>query len=177
MYTLQGKPDQHAICIPRSVRIWSQTIRISRGQRIATFRESSTDLDGSHYSREKGIPDYIPSTSADRFAGPHPVSLLLSTKEVVGLSQASVDSGLLGLPGSYHRHAIGTYNTCSRWPTHRSLTDTGGGLQPARVPRLVSGYPISTYATSRSDVKHLSLNRGLSTTRRLPKTIATHSNF
>jgi hypothetical protein len=37
----------------------------------------------SHYSREKGIPDYIPSTSADRSAGPHPVSLPLSTKEVV----------------------------------------------------------------------------------------------
>jgi hypothetical protein len=37
----------------------------------------------SHYSREKGIPDYIPSVLADRFAGPYPVSLLLSTKEVV----------------------------------------------------------------------------------------------
>jgi hypothetical protein len=37
----------------------------------------------SHYSREKGIPDYIPSTPADRSAGPHPVSLPLSTKEVV----------------------------------------------------------------------------------------------
>jgi hypothetical protein len=38
MYTLQEKPDQHATHIPRSVRIWSQTICISCGQRMATFR-------------------------------------------------------------------------------------------------------------------------------------------
>jgi hypothetical protein len=44
------KPDQHATCIPRSARVWSQTIRISRGQRIASFRGSSTYLDGSHCS-------------------------------------------------------------------------------------------------------------------------------
>jgi hypothetical protein len=37
MYTLQGKPDQHATRIPHSIRVWSQTIRISRGQCIATF--------------------------------------------------------------------------------------------------------------------------------------------
>jgi hypothetical protein len=102
MYTLQGKPNQYTIRIPRSVCVWSQTIHISHGQRIATFRESPTDLDGSHYSREKRISDYIPSTPTDRSAGLHPISLLLSTKEVVGLSQASVDGGLLGLPDLYH---------------------------------------------------------------------------
>jgi hypothetical protein len=32
----------------------------------------------------------------------------------VGKSQAFVDIRLLGLPGPYHRHAIGTFNTCSR---------------------------------------------------------------
>jgi hypothetical protein len=37
IYTLQGKSDQHATRIPCSVRVWSQTICISRGQRIATF--------------------------------------------------------------------------------------------------------------------------------------------
>jgi hypothetical protein len=37
----------------------------------------------SHYTREKVIPDYIPSMSADRSMDSHPVSLLLSTKEVV----------------------------------------------------------------------------------------------
>jgi hypothetical protein len=37
----------------------------------------------SHYSLEKGIPNYIPSTLADRSMDPHSVSLLPSTKEVV----------------------------------------------------------------------------------------------
>jgi hypothetical protein len=134
MYTLQGKPNQHATRIPCLVRVWSQTIRISCGQCIATFHESPTDLDRSYYSQEKGIPDYTLSTSADRSVRLHPVSLPLSTKEVVGLSQASVDSRLLGLSGLYLRHAIGTFNTCSCGPTHRSLTDTGGGYNHLRNP-------------------------------------------
>jgi hypothetical protein len=49
------------------------------------------------------------------------------TNEAVDLSQASIDVKLLGLLGPYHHHVIGTFNTCSRGPTHRSLTDTGGG--------------------------------------------------
>jgi hypothetical protein len=47
--------------------------------------------------------------------------------EAVRLGQASADDRLLGLPGPYHLHVIGTFNTCSRVPTPRSLTDTGGG--------------------------------------------------
>jgi hypothetical protein len=47
--------------------------------------------------------------------------------EVRGISQAPDDDQLLGLPVPYHRHAIDTFNTCSRGPTHRSLTNTGGG--------------------------------------------------
>jgi hypothetical protein len=129
----KGNPTKHATCIPRSVHIRSQTIRISCGQRIATFRESLTNLDGSHYSQEKGIPDYTLSAPADRSASPHPVSLPLSTKEVVGLSQASVNSRLIGLPGTYLRHAIGTFNTCSWRPTHQSLTDIGGGYNHLRA--------------------------------------------
>jgi hypothetical protein len=47
--------------------------------------------------------------------------------EAVHLRQAPVDGRLLGLPGPYHRHTIRTFNTCSRVPTPRSLTDTAGG--------------------------------------------------
>jgi hypothetical protein len=47
--------------------------------------------------------------------------------EAVGKSQASVDIRLLDLLDPYHRHAIGTFNTYSRGPTHRSLTETAGG--------------------------------------------------
>jgi hypothetical protein len=52
----RGKHDQHATRIPRSVRVWSQTIRISRGQRIATFREVINSDGQSRCSREKGLP-------------------------------------------------------------------------------------------------------------------------
>jgi hypothetical protein len=106
--------------------VWSQTIRISRGKRIATYRKSLTDLDGSHYSREKGSwhnPQHIgwPIHRSVPSFSPKP------TNEAVGLSQASVNDKLLGLLGPYHQHAIGTFNTCSRGPTHWSLINIGGG--------------------------------------------------
>jgi hypothetical protein len=46
------------------------------------------------------------------------------TNKVVGLNQASVNDELLGLLGLYHYHAIDTFNTYSREPTHRFLIDT-----------------------------------------------------
>jgi hypothetical protein len=48
------KPDQHATRIPRSVRVWSQIIRISRGQLISTFHKVVNRVKHGHYSREKG---------------------------------------------------------------------------------------------------------------------------
>jgi hypothetical protein len=45
----------------------------------------------------------------------------------VGKSQASTDNWLLGLPSPYLQHAISTFNTCSRGPTHRSLIDSDRG--------------------------------------------------
>jgi hypothetical protein len=43
----------------------------------------------------------------------------------------------IGLLGPYHQHLISTFNTCSRGPTHRFLTDTGGGysLTGASLPQ------------------------------------------
>jgi hypothetical protein len=134
MYTLQGKPDQHVTCIPRSVCVWSQTIRISHGQHTMTFRESPIDLDGSHCSWEKEIPDSIPGMTVDQFVGPHPVCLLLSTKEVVGLRQASVDSRLLGLPGPYHRYVIGMFSTCLQGANPSVINRHKQGLQPPNDP-------------------------------------------
>jgi hypothetical protein len=87
-----------------------------------------------HYSGEKGIPDYILSTLTNRSTGPHLVSLPHSTKEVVSLRQASVDSKLLGLRGPHLWHVIGMFNTWSWGPTHQSLTDTGGGYNHLRAP-------------------------------------------
>jgi hypothetical protein len=61
-----------------------------------------------------------------RSTGPYPASLPQPPKSSEEKS-TPVDNRLLGLPGPYHRHAIGTFNTCSRGPTEQSLTDTGGG--------------------------------------------------
>jgi hypothetical protein len=63
------------------------------------------------------------------------------TNEAVDLSQASVNYKLLDLLDPYHRHAIGTFNTCSLGPTHRFLTNTGrgynleGAVFPHTTPR------------------------------------------
>jgi hypothetical protein len=59
--------------------------------------------------------------------GSIPNSFPTTSNEIVEKSQASVDNQLLGLPGPYHWHAIGTFNTYSQGPTHWSLTDSGGG--------------------------------------------------
>jgi hypothetical protein len=71
-------------------------------------------------------PDTIHITMAIWSVGPYSASLPQQPKSS-GENQAPVDNRLLGLSGPYHRYAIGTFNTCSRGPTKRSLIDTGGG--------------------------------------------------
>jgi hypothetical protein len=70
----RGKPDQHTTRHPRLVRVWSKTIRISCGQRIATLRETPILLDRVT-APEKRAPDTIHSTPSDRSVGSYPVSL------------------------------------------------------------------------------------------------------
>jgi hypothetical protein len=127
----RGKSDQHTTRIPLSVRVWSQTICISCGQCIATFREVVNRFIQIYCPREEGLPT---QSTSRRSSDPRVRTQLLSHKR-----QASVDNQLLGLPSSYHRHAIVTFNTCSRGPTHRSLTDTGGGYSLEGV-----GFPHTT---------------------------------
>jgi hypothetical protein len=95
----------------------------------STHSNPSWDVDSvgqSHCSQEKELPT---QSTARRLTDPWVRAQFLSraSQWSSGESQTSVDGRLLGLPGPYHRHAIGTFNTCSRGPTHRSLTDTGGG--------------------------------------------------
>jgi hypothetical protein len=52
----RGKPNQHATRFPRSVCVWSKTIRISRGPHIATLCEVINRDEQGHCSREKGLP-------------------------------------------------------------------------------------------------------------------------
>jgi hypothetical protein len=69
-----GKPDQDATCFSHSVCIWSKTICISDGQRIATLCESPTALDRVTAPRKRA-PETIHSTPADWSRGSYPVSL------------------------------------------------------------------------------------------------------
>jgi hypothetical protein len=75
MYTLQGKPDQHATHNSRSVRVWSQIIRISRGQRIATFHEIVNRFIQIHNPLRRRDPNTIHSSMVVWSVGPYPPSL------------------------------------------------------------------------------------------------------
>jgi hypothetical protein len=121
----RGKPDQHDTyafhASPRTLGI-----RFLRAVPVRDNLSRVTDRVGwILLLPRKSAPD---STSQPDWVarGTH-LSFSPSTAiEVVGLSQAVEDGRLLGLPGPYHRHAIGTFNTCSRVPTPWSLNDTGG---------------------------------------------------
>jgi hypothetical protein len=99
---------------PTPVHVHPAYSSCRRSPYVATFHESSTGLDGGTAPEKKCSQLHLSA----RLSGP---------REAVHLSQASVGGRLLGLPGTYHRHAIDTFNTCSRVPTHWSLTDTGEG--------------------------------------------------
>jgi hypothetical protein len=122
----RGKLDQHTTRIPRSVCIWSQTIRILRDQRIVTIHGVVNRVEQGHCSRKR-TPDPIHSTTADRSTGLYPIFLPRQLLKQWEQSQPSIDDRLLGLPGSYLRHVIDTFNTCSHRSIHRSLIDTSGG--------------------------------------------------
>jgi hypothetical protein len=53
------------------------------------------------------------------------------------------------LLGPTYQHAISTFNGCSRGPTHRSLTDIGGGYNLRGA-----GFPHHTHRRSRPTVIH-----------------------
>jgi hypothetical protein len=136
MYTLQGKthptchtyPTQSQHMVPNHTYLtWSMYSNHS-----CSHQQS---WEGPLLSRKRA-PDTIHSMMANQSVGPYPISFPSQPMKQWGQSQPSVDGWLLGLPGPYHRHAIGTFNTSSRGPTHRSLTDIGRGynLEGAGFP-------------------------------------------
>jgi hypothetical protein len=123
----RGKPDQHDTYAfhvsPRKLGVrflQAVVIRGNLSQDADRFRHIPLLL-------RKRAPDTIHSTSADRSAGPYLASLPSQSMKQGGISEAPDGDQLLGLPGPYHWHVIGTFNTCSWRPTHQSLTNTGGG--------------------------------------------------
>jgi hypothetical protein len=126
-------------------------IRISRGPHIATFHSVINRFEQIHCTREEGLPT---QSTARRPFDPRVHTQLLShnSQRVVGKKSTHIDNRLLGLPGLYHRHAIGTFNTCSRGPIERSLIDTGGGYNLGGA-----GLPHTHSPTFPSSCPHFSL--------------------
>jgi hypothetical protein len=127
MYTLQRKNWlTRYVRLPRQSTYVRCTLLAGSPRTWQPFTQLSTDLNRSTAPVKKGswhnlqhagwpirgsVPSFSPTTA----------------NKVVGKSQASIDNRLLGLSGLYHQHAIGTFNTCSRGPTHWCLTDSGEG--------------------------------------------------
>jgi hypothetical protein len=126
MYTLQGKiqPTRY-IRFPRQ-STYAQHMLPAGGPRtrqpFTPTQQSWTDslLPRKSAADSTSQPDWVVRGTRLSFSPNKAI-------EAVRLSQTSVYNRLLGLPGSYHWYAIGTFNTCSREPTPRSLTNTGRG--------------------------------------------------
>jgi hypothetical protein len=140
MYTLQGKtrPTQHVRFLRQST--YTQcTLPVGGPCTWQPFTSRQQSSAGPLLLRKRA-PDTIHSASANRSTGPYPASLPSQPMKQWGQSQASISDRLLGLLGPYHQHAIDTFNTYSRVPTPRSLTDTGGGyhIENLRIARILS---------------------------------------
>jgi hypothetical protein len=122
----RGKPDQHntyashaSPCTPSVRFLWA--VSVCGNLLWVTDRVGQILLlPGKSAPDSTSQPSWVVHGTHLSFS-PNPAN------KAVGLSQASVDGRLLVLPSPYHRHANSMFNTCSRVPTPRSLTDTGGG--------------------------------------------------
>jgi hypothetical protein len=122
----RGKPDQHDMYASH-VSPRTSDVHFLRAVPVRGNRSRVTDrVRQSHYSWEKWLPT---QSTTHRLTDPWIRTQFLSrgNQWSSGESQTSVDGMLLALLGTYHRHAIGTFNTCSRVPTPQSLNDTGDG--------------------------------------------------
>jgi hypothetical protein len=125
IYTLPGKtrPTRHVRFPRQSMYVW-RTLPAGSPHTLQPFTLTQQSWTYSLLPR-KSAPD---STSQPGWVV-HGTRLSFSPNtaiEAVRLSQISIDNRLLGLPVPYHRHTIGTFNTCPRVPTSRSLTYTAG---------------------------------------------------
>jgi hypothetical protein len=134
----RDKPDQHTTCFPRSVCVWSKAIRISRGPHIATLHESPMALDRVT-APEKRVSWHSPQHVDWPICGSVPSFSPEPTNEAVEKAKHLSTAGYWACWAHKHHHAIGTFNTCSRGSTHRSLTDSGVGYSLEGV-----GFPHTT---------------------------------
>jgi hypothetical protein len=127
MYTLKGKSDTHDTCTsgagPRTPHIrFSWTVPICGNLTRQPNRVGRTLL-----LPRKRPPDTILNTSGDWSACLSPSFSPNKIIEAVMKAKHLLRTGYIGLLSPYLQHVISTFNTFSWGPTHRSLTDTGGG--------------------------------------------------
>jgi hypothetical protein len=120
----RGKPNQHTICPPRSIYVWSRTIHLTW---------SAWDNLSPLTTKSKQAPTPGRSLDNQRQTGPAVVLsglILPPMRQPWSRGEQFQPSGYIATSAYWahkHQYAIGTFNTCSRGPTYRSLTDTGGG--------------------------------------------------
>jgi hypothetical protein len=133
--------------LPTPVHIRPTYASCGQSPYAATFHKSSTELSRPTAPEKKGSR-HNPQRIADQSMGSYLASLPSQPMKQWGQSQASINGRLLGLLGTYHQYAIGTFNTCSRGPTERSLTNTGGGynLGGADFPRTTPRPAVSPFS-------------------------------
>jgi hypothetical protein len=112
MYTLQGKTrltrHTHSTLSPRMVLDHTYCTRSTHSNLSRTRQQICTDP----LPQRRRAPEIIHSSTAVWSTGPYPASLPQQSMRQWGKDK------LL--------HVIRTFNTCSRGPTHRSLTNTAG---------------------------------------------------
>jgi hypothetical protein len=172
----RGKPDEHATRFPCSICVWPLTIHISRGPCIATFYEVVNSDGHSHCSWEKGLPTkstaqwlidlwvctQFLSQASHWSSGGKATLYWWHSSRLTGPISSACDQYIQNLltranPSVLNQHRQGYSNLKS----------------PTRSQVIHSQYkPL----VRKCDMKHLSLIRGLSTTRHLPKSISMPSN-
>jgi hypothetical protein len=179
MYILHGKPDQHVTRISRSVRVWSQIICISRGQRVATFNVVSIEMSRVTAPRKRA-PDTIHSTPTDRSMGSYSVSQLSFSPKTV-IEAVGAKSIFYWWPTTGLTRPISL--ACDRYVQYlltganpSVLNRHKRGIQPPKGSTR-SQIIQSQHSLKWNGVKHLSPTRCLSTTRHLSKSISTPSNW
>jgi hypothetical protein len=170
-----GEPSQHATRIPYSVHVWSQTIRISRGQCIATFHVVVNRFEQIQYSLEEGLST---QPTAHRLIGPWVHTQLLSQNSQWSSGEKP---NFYWQPTTKLTGAISP--ACDRYVQYLLvgvnslvLNRHRRGLQPPKGPARSQVIQSQHSLNWNGHMKYLSSTRGLSTTRHLLKSISTPSN-
>jgi hypothetical protein len=111
--------------LPTPVHVRPAYVSCGRSSYMATFYESSTGLDRCAALKKKCSRLHLLA----RLSGPWDPPQFLSQHShwSSALKPSTCRRQTIRFTGPYHWHVISTFNTCSRVPTPRSLTDTGGG--------------------------------------------------